>query len=129
MKDAQGHGSDPRGSSGTFGVRLRPKRPTNVTLRTAAQEKAALGRRADSRHFPLGDTDARVRAAVSNAAPFRGPVPAPVVTDKMAASALAQAGPKSDAVPLGSSFAAAKAELERGRAVALPPGVENRRRS
>ena len=66
--DSGGNGSSRAG--GTFGVRLRPK-VTTRGLRPAAAEKAALGAKADARHYPGGDTAARVRASVTNIAPHR----------------------------------------------------------
>jgi len=72
--DSGGHGLNssggPRGAGGTFGVRLRPRVATRG-LRRAAAEKAALGAKADARHYPGGDTAARVRASVTNIAPYR----------------------------------------------------------
>lgn len=85
MKDAQGHGSNPRG---------------------AREEQTAIRRGIDERHFPT-----------------RSP------QDVAAAQALGQAHPKSAQVPLGQSFQAAKTALARGRTVALPRGVENRRQA
>ena len=84
-KDAGGHGSEARG---------------------ARQERVAMNRAVDERHFPTH-----------------------TVTDRMAAASLGQAHPKTAPVPLGQSFAAAKSDLSRGRSVALPAGAENRRQS
>lgn len=84
---------------------------------SAKAEKIAMGRATDtSRIEPPRPANAR----------FNAPTP---VEDRVAAAALAQAHPKSAPVPYGHSFAAAQADLHRGRTMALPPGQENRRRS
>ena len=72
---------------------------------TAREEQTAIRRAIDERHFPTRSPE-----------------------DLAAAQALGQGHPKSATVPLGQSFQAAKDALARGRTVALPPGVENRRR-
>ena len=84
MKDAHGHGSNPRG---------------------AREEQVAMRQGIDERHFPTRSD-----------------------LDVAAAQALGQAHPKSEPVPFGSSFQAAKDALARGRSVALPAGAENRRK-
>jgi hypothetical protein len=127
MKDAKGHGSDPR-NGGVPVVRLdsanSPARKTgylgapqpkyNVNqdaarageggkLSTAAAERLAMRRSADESRYP--------------------------VTDRVAAMALGQGHPKSNSVPLGYGAAAAKSDLWFGRNVAMPRGADNRRKS
>lgn len=107
MKDALGHGSNPRGTAGA--VRLdstgSPAQKTGY-LGSAKQEKIAMRQAVDESHYPTS-----------------------TITDRMAAMSLGQGHPKSNEVPLGQSFQAAKAALQRGRAVALPRGAEHRRKS
>lgn len=129
MKDAKGHGSDPRGAvhADSTGSPSRRGRATGFLaspqakyavnqnaarsaeggkLSTAAGERIAMRQQADESHNPTMS-----------------------ISDRMAAATLAQGHPKSAPVPLGGSFAAAKSDLERGRSVALPRGAENRRKS
>ena len=74
--------------------------------RGARQEVVAMRKAVDERHFPTT-----------------------TVTDRMAAMSLGQAHPKSDVVPLGSSFAAAQTDLWKARSFAQPRGADNRRKS
>jgi hypothetical protein len=128
MKDAKGHGSSSRGGSV---VRLdtvgSPSRKTGYLA--APTSKYGINQRA-ARTAEGGSlsTAAGERIAMRQSAD-EGRYPTSSVTDRMAAMSLGQGHPKSDVVPLGSSFAAAKTDLDRARSVALPRGAENRRRS
>ena len=108
MKDARGHGSDPRGGINAP-VRLdtagSPRRKTGY-LGSSKQETIAMRQAIDTTHFPPS-----------------------TVTDRMAAMSLGQGHPKSYVSPLGSSFAAAKDQLDRARNLALPRGTPGRRKS
>lgn len=84
MKDARGHGSNPRG---------------------ARQERIAMRKAVDERHYPTRS-----------------------LNDKLAALTLGQAHPKSgEPVPLGQARQAAATALWKGRNFALAPGQDNRR--
>jgi hypothetical protein len=132
MKDAKGHGSDARGGAST--VRLdtadSPARKTGY-LATPQPKYGANPNAARTAEGGRLSTAAAERIAMRQATDARRADLAPpmTITDRAAAMTLGQGHPKSDVVPLGSSFAAAKAALERGRSVALPPGAENRRKS
>jgi hypothetical protein len=108
MKDAKGHGSNPRNGD-TPVVRLdtvgSPNRKTGYKG-SAKQETLAMQRVSDE-----------------------GRNPTSTITDRMAAMTLGQGHPKSGGVPFGYGFEAAKMNLDRGRNVALPRGAENRRKS
>jgi hypothetical protein len=106
MKDAKGHGSNPR-NGGVPVVRLDSadsRQPKTGYLGTAKQETIAKGQAKDESHYPTT-----------------------TITDRMAAIALGQGHPKS--VPFGSSAAAAKTDLWFGRNVAMRRGADNRRKS
>ena len=106
MKDAKGHGSNPR-NDGTPVVRLDTagsRQPKTGYKGSAKQETLALQRAADE-----------------------GRNPTSTITDRMAAIALGQGHPKS--VPYGYGAAAAKTDLWFGRNVAMPRGKDNRRKS
>ena len=109
MKDARGHGSNPRGGGAVGVVRLdtagSPARKTGYKG-TAKQETIAMRQSADESRYPTS-----------------------TITDRMAAMALAQGHPKSGGVPFGHGFEAAQMSLDRARNVALPRGAESRRRS
>lgn len=108
MKDAKGHGSNSR-SGGTPVVRLdnaNSPNPKTGYMGSAKQETLAMQRAADESRYPTS-----------------------TVTDRMAAMALGQGHPKSNSVPLGSSFSAAKTDLWFGRNVAMARGADNRRKS
>ena len=75
-------------------------------LTAAARDRVIRGKMVDQSHFPVT-----------------------TVSDRMAANALGQAHPKSYVSPLGSSFAAAKDQLDRARNLALPRGTPGRRKS
>jgi hypothetical protein len=130
MKDAKGHGSDPR-NGGVPVVRLdsansparktgylgAPQQKYNVNqnaarageggkLSTAAAERLAMRRSADESRNPTS-----------------------TVTDRVAAMALGQGHPKSNSVPLGYGAAAAKTDLWFGRHIAMARGADNRRKS
>jgi len=105
MKDAKGHGSDARGGRQFTDITQR-RGATSTGVTRTVRELQALRGGIDERHYPTRS-----------------------VSDRDAAAALAQGHPKSETVPLGQSFAYAKAALARARTVALPPGAENRRKA
>ena len=112
MKDAKGHGSNPRSGGAGGAVRLdtegSPRRKTGY-LGSAREERIAIGKATDARRADLA--------------------PPSSITDRMAAMSLGQGHPKSYISPLGSSFAAAKDQLDRARNLALPRGTPGRRKS
>lgn len=127
MKDSKGHGSNPRGSSGVVRLDTAGSPATKTGYLARPQPKYAVNQTA-ARTNEGGrlSTAAGERIAMRQSADA-GRAPALAVTDRMAAATLSQGHPKSAPVPLGSSFAATKDALARGRTVALPRGAENRR--
>ena len=132
MKDAGGHGSNARGGDIPV-VRLdnaRSRQPKTGYL-ASPQLKAGRAATATDPGVPGGghlSSAAGERIAKRQGAD-EGRNPPSTITDRMAAMSLGQGHPKSDPVPLGSSFSAAKSALDRGRTVALPRGAESRRKS
>jgi hypothetical protein len=130
MKDAKGHGSEARGG-GLPTVRLdsvnSPKSKTGYLAgpqpKYAVNQNAARVGEGGKLSSATAETIAKGKAAdesrYSN----------PAVTDRMVATALGQGHPKSNSVPLGSSFAAAKTDLWFGRNVAMARGADNRRKA
>jgi hypothetical protein len=130
MKDALGHGSNARRVSPNLSDAYGPNSP--------ARRGQATGYLADpQRKYTVNTTAARTAEGgeLSTAARERiagrqmVDTPPSTITDRMAAMALGQGHPKSNEVPLGSSFQAAKDALNRGRSVAMPRGAEGRRKS
>jgi hypothetical protein len=130
MKDAKGHGSEKRGGSiPTARLDTVGSRWPKTGYLAAPQSKYAANPNA-ARTAEGGNLTTTVgeRVAMRQAAD-ESRYPTSTVTDRMAAAALGQGHPKSNLVPLGSSAAAAKAELWLGRNLAMPRGVDNRRKS
>ena len=135
MKDAKGHGSDPRGTPhGNYFSGGAPRSRAPLSNKFAPKSAAANpgphppltyvpGSRYNGPHSARGETVRNRQTADESRNPTS------TVTDRMAAMTLAQGHPKSNEVPLGSSFTAAKSALARGRSVALPRGAEDRRKS
>lgn len=129
MKDARGHGSDGRGGTpvvrlDTVGSRgLKTGYLAGPKPKYAENTSVARAKEGGSLSSATAETLAAQRAADESR------YPTSTVTDRMAAMSLGQGHPKSEAVPLGSSFSTAKSDLDRARSVALPRGAENRRAS
>ena len=131
MKDAKGHGSDARGGGDTPTVRLdNVGSPARKTGYLAAPQPKYGANQSAARTAEGGklSTAAGERIAMRQAAD-ESRYPTSTVSDRMAAMSLGQGHPKSNSVPLGSSFAAAKTDLWFGRNVAMGRGADNRRKS
>ena len=120
MKDAKGHGSEKRGGDGPA-VRL-----DTVGSRQPKTGYAGVGN-VDTFKTPPGVAK-RERLATGRAAD-ESRKPTSTITDRMAAMTLGQGHPKSNSVPLGSGFAAAKTDLWFGRNISMARGADNRRKS
>ena len=120
MKDAKGHGSNPR-NGGAPVVRL-----DTVGSRQPKTGYAGVGN-VDTFKTPPGVAK-QERLAMRGAAD-EGRYPTSTITDRMAAMTLGQGHPKSNSVPLGYGAAAAKTDLWFGRNVAMARGADNRRKA
>jgi len=120
MKDAKGHGSNPR--NGGFPV-VRLDTANSPPRKTGYLAAALPKKEGGSLSSAAAETIAAKKAA------DEGRNPTSTITDRMAAMTLGQNHPKSSGVPFGYGFEAAQMNLDRGRNFALPRGAENRRKS
>lgn len=130
MKDAKGHGSNPR-NGGTPVVRLdnadSPNKKTGYLA--GSQPKYAVNQNAARTAEGGRLSSAAAETLALQRAADEGRNPSATVTDRMAAATLGQGHPKSDVVPLGYSAKAAKTDLWFGRNIAMARGADNRRKS